>query len=327
MAENEDVTVDFDAVDAAVAAGKAPINGKTPDAEPTVIVDPEVTAAADDKTVITPEAGVEKLKKQLEEERALRIAADNRAREASNAEAAARGETQKSHLEQIQGAIEKATQMKGMLKAKYAEAAAAGDWAAASEVQSDMADNAADIRQLKAGEHALKNAPAPKVRAPIDPVEEYIGRIGAEYPRSREWVRAHPEFVRDPHKERQMVAAHELAIARGLAVDSDEYFKDIGQTLRVGESPTKLPPHVDDSPMTDEPTADTAARATGGRSAAPAAAPVTRSGNGAGGSRPGSVKLSPAEVEAAYNSFPDSKTPLEDYARNKLALRKEGKLS
>jgi len=57
--------------------------------------------------------------------------------------------------------------------------------------------------------------------------------------------------------------------------------------------------------------------------AAPAAAPVSRAGNGGNGSRPNVVKLTPAEVEMAGAM---GMTP-EEYARNKVALKKEGKLS
>jgi hypothetical protein len=305
--ENDEVTLDIDALDAAKAKKEAD-RGKPADSEPEVVVDAELAPKTDDKTVLTPEDGLDKLKKQLEAERSGRIAAEARANESANAEAAARGDVQKSHLEQIQGAIENANKTKGILKAKYAEAAAIGDWGAAAEVQSEMADNAADIRQLKTGETALKNAPKPMPRAPVDPVEAFCKQLSGP---SATWVRAHPEFVTDPHKQRQMLAAHELAIARGNTADTDPYFKSIEKTLDLTAPAALVPPHVDDP----EPMVDTAAKATGGRSAAPAAAPVSRSGNGAGG-RPGVVKLGPQQREMARNLFPDSKDPDLEYAKN-----------
>ena len=321
MADNEEVTVDFDAVDAEVAKGKA-AEGKTAangaaDA-PTVVIDDDLAAQTDAKTVVTPDEGVQKLKKQLDDERTARIAAENRAREASNAEAAARGDVQKSHLEQIQGAIEKATQTKAILKAKYAESAAAGDWVAAAEVQSEMAYNAADIRQLKAGEYALKNAPPPKVS---DPVEEYCKSLS---PAAAAWVRNHAEYVTDAKKQKLMLSAHYKAEGNGFALDSPEYFKFIEGELKASTvSPAaRLPDYHDDPPT--EPTAEAAARATGGRSTAPAAAPVTRSGNGAG-ERPGTVRLGPQQREMARNLFPDAKDPDKEYAKNMTAEeRKRG---
>jgi hypothetical protein len=306
--ENDEITLDVDALDAAKA--------KPAESEPEVVVDAELAAKTDDKTVLTPEAGLEKLRKDLADEKAARVAAEARAQEAAHGEAAARGDVQKSHLEQIQGAIENANKTKGILKAKYAEAAAIGDWGAAAEVQSEMADNAADIRQLKTGENALKNAPKPTPRAPVDPVEAFCTQLSGP---SATWVRAHPEFVTDPHKQRQMLAAHELAIARGNTADTDPYFKSIEKTLEVGV-PVAAPAHVDEP----EPMADAAKQATGGRSAAPAAAPVSRSGNGAGG-RPGVVKLGPQQREMARNLFPESKDPDLEYAKNMtLEERKRG---
>jgi hypothetical protein len=312
----DEVTLDIDALDAAKAK-KVTDKPNSTEAEPEVVVDAELAAKTDDKPVLTPEDGLDKLKKQLADEKVARVAAEARAQEAAHGEAAARGDVQKSHLEQIQGAIENATKTKGILKAKYAEAAAIGDWAAAAEVQSEMADNAADIRQLKTGETALKNAPKPTPRAPVDPVEAFCTQLSGP---SATWVRAHPEFVTDPHKQRQMLAAHELAIARGNTADTDPYFKSIEKTLDLTAPAALVPAHVDDP----EPTADAAARATGGRSAAPAAAPVSRSGNGAGG-RPGVVKLGPQQREMARNLFPDSKDPDLEYAKNMtLEERKRG---
>jgi hypothetical protein len=275
------------------------------------------------KTALKPEEGIAKLQKQLDDERAARIAADQRAQEAANAEAEARGKAQTSQLDQIKGAIAQATQAKDVLKAKYAEAAAAGDWAAASEVQSQMADNAADLRDLKRGQTALESAPKPTPRAPSDPVEQFCAQLTAP---SAAWVRAHPEFVRDNHKNQQMLAAHQLAIARGIKADTPEYFGSIEKTLDLVAPVTHTEP---DTTGADDPMASAAkpSNGNGGRNAAPAA-PVSRSGSG-GGSRPNAVTLSREEAEMAYASFPhlDPKKAEIEYARNKIALKKEGKLS
>lgn len=317
----DETTIDIDAHDAA-AAKKAAESGKTAaavtDPEPTVVVDPELSAKTGDKQVLTPEVGVDKLKKQLEEEKAARIAAESRAREAANGEATARGETQKTQLDLIKGAIEQTTQQLDVLETQYADAMTAQDFKAAGKVQREMSTRAAKLAQLEAGKTHLENAPKPAPRAPVDPVEAFVAQLSAP---SAAWVRAHPEFVTDPQKNRQMIAAHELAIARGNKADTDSYFKSIEKTLDMGPV-AQLPAHVDD-PESD-PRAD-AAQAIGGRQA-PAAAPVSRSGNGAGG-RPNVVKLSAEEVEMAKNMFPESKDPTLEYARNKAALRKEGKLS
>jgi hypothetical protein len=113
-----------------------------------------------------------------------------------------------------------------------------------------------------------------------------------------------------------MLAAHEMVLADGIKPDTPEYFRGIEDTLRITQpAPAQ---RNDDDPMAD------AAREVivpEPRRAAPAAAPVSRSGNGTG-KRSNVVTLSAMEVEMAESM---SMTP-EEYARNKLALVREGKL-
>jgi hypothetical protein len=323
----DEVTVDLAALDAA-AAEKAKKAEKTPEnasGEPTVVVDPELAAKTGAAAAVSPDEGIEKLKKQLETEREAREAAETRARQAAQGEAEARGRVQSTELDLIKNAIATVTQANDALEAKYAEAMAAQDWVAAAKAQREMGLNSAKLVQLEAGKTQLEKAPKPTPRAPADPVEQYIANVGPEYPRSQEWLRAHPQFVRDKNKNQQMIAAHQLALARGYKPDTDEYFKSIEKTLDLTPAPTNGAngAHVETDPVADP----SASAATGGRQMAPAAAPVSRSGTGNGGSRPNTVKLTLDQIEMAHASFPDSKTPLEDYARQLVALRKEGKLS
>lgn len=306
----DEITVDLEAADAKAVSESAKLaaNG-VDDAVTTEISDLE--PAKVEKTVVTPDEGLEKLKKQLEDERVRRQDAEQRANDASRAEATARGEVQTSQLDLVKGAIERLTESSDTLEGQYADAMAAQDWKAAAKAQRQMADNSAKLTQLEAGKKALESAPKPVPRAPADPVEQFTAQLS---PASATWVRAHPEFVRDPHKNRQMIAAHELALARGHKADTAEYFASVEKTLDLAE-----PVVAKIDPVTDA-TAD-AAQAVGGRTA-PAAAPVSRS-NGSHGNRPNVVKLTPAEVEAAENSG----LTLQEYARNKVALKKEGKLS
>jgi len=317
----EEISVDLEVADAKAAAELAKktangANGGTStetNADPAEVAVEKIDAepAKTEKTAVSPEEGVEKLKKQLEDERAARQAAEQRANEASRAEAAARGEVQTSQLDLIKGAIERLTESSDVLEAQYAEAFTAQDGKAVAKIQRQMADNAAKLTQLEAGKKALEAAPKPVPRAPADPVEQFVSQLS---PASATWVRAHPEFVRDPHKNRQMIAAHELALARGHKADTPEYFASVEKTLDLtAPAVTKVDPPADA-------TAD-AAQVVGGR-AAPAAAPVSRS-NGAHGNRPNVVKLTPQEVEMAGIMG----MTVEEYARNKMALRKEGKLS
>jgi len=314
----DEIAIDLEAADAkAVAeAAKKAANGAATDSTPEVQVEKTAAEAPRvEKQVLSPDEGLEKLKKDLENEKALRLAAEQRANEAARGEAAARTEVQKSELDLVKGAIARLTESNDTLETQYADVMAQGDWKTAAKIQRQMADNSGKLTFLESNKSRLEAAPKPTPRTPVDPVEAYVSSIGDAYPRSKQWVRAHPEFALDSHKNQQMLAAHQLAMARGLQPDSDEYFASVEKTLDIAA------PQVTRTDPAPDATAD-AAQAVGGRGA-PAAAPVSRSGNGANGNRPNVVKLTAEEVEMAGIMG----MSVEDYARNKVALKKEGKLS
>jgi hypothetical protein len=317
----EQVEIDIAALDAKAAeeaANKAK-SGPGIDDTPEIVVESPAETTPAPKPHLKPEEGIAKLQKQLDDERAARIAAESRAHDAAQAEVIARTDVQKTQLDLVTSAIERVTAANDTLESQYATSAAAGDWTAAAKAQREMATNAAKLAQLEAGKSALEKAPKPTARPATDPVDQFTANLSAP---SAAWVRAHPEFVRDTQKNQQMIAAHQLAMARGLKADTPEYFTSIEKTLDLTAptvTTTNGADHTDDDPM-----ASAAQPTNGGRQAAPAA-PVTRSGSG-NGSKPGRVTLTRDQVEAAHASFPDSKTPLEDYARQVAALRKEGKL-
>ena len=314
----DEITIDLDAADKkAVSEAAKKANGAAATDSDTVV--PEI---ADDKAaapakkaetpIVSPDEGLEKLKKDLENERAARQAAEQRANEAAAAEVKARTESHTSQLDLVKGAIERLTESQDTLESQLADAMTAQDYKAVAKLQRQMGDNSAKLIQLEAGKKALESAPKPTPRVAEDPVERLCSQLT---PASARWVRAHPEFA-SGKKYQQMIAAHELAMARGHEAESDGYFASIEKTLDIAPSVTKTDPAAAD------PSAD-AAQATGGRSTAPAAAPVSRATRGANGQRANTVTLTPEEVEIAGIM----NMSLEDYARNKLALRKEGKLS
>jgi hypothetical protein len=106
-----------------------------------------------------------------------------------------------------------------------------------------------------------------------------------------------------------MVRAHEDAVDEGLKADTPEYFAYVENRLGVG----RADPALQDDTLSD------AARPKSTRSAPPASAPVTRSGNG-GGQRANIVTLTADEVEIA--KLMDMKP--EEYARQKIAIKREG---
>ena len=254
-------------------------------------------------------AALEQLKAQLSEEKAARAAAEARANDATGRIATSEKEVQDTNLQLLVNAIDTVKGNTAHLKRAYAEAAAAGDWDAAAEAQSEMANNAAKLLQLENGKIALEQeAKAPRREQPAaDPVESLARQLT---PRSASWVRAHPEFARDPRQYQRMLAAHNLVVGDGIEPDSDDYFDAIEQTLKI-KPITKV--EVDDDATAG------AAKVVQERGAPPAA-PVTRSGNGSGGRN--TVRLTAEQVEMASNMGMTAA----EYAKNLQDLKASGRI-
>ena len=273
----------------------------------------EIVAAESEggsESVISPEKGIEELRKQIERERSARADAEKRAQEAAQQAYKARNEVSETNLQLVNNAIDTVKRNNDIAKMQYREALAAGDYDRAADIQQDMSLNAAKLLQLENGKQAMEAQPKPEEPrfTPSDPVEALAAQLS---PRSANWVRAHPEYAQDQRLTRKMVAAHQLVVSDGFVPDTDEYFSAIEDALRINRN---SPPPARDEAMTD------AAKVTQRRSS-PAAAPVTRSGTGMG-SRNEIGRLSPAEREMAALW----KMSEEDYAKHKRALQKEGKI-
>jgi len=247
---------------------------------------------------------ITELKRQLEAEKAARIKAEQQTHQANRETHRARGEVDETNLQLVVNAIDTVSRDQELMKQAHTYALQNGDFARATEIQSEMSANSAKLLQLENGRQAMENAPRqPEPQMPpTDPVEDFASRLS---PRSADWVRRHPEFVRDQRLNAKMIAAHNLAVADGIPTDTDEYFEAIEETLKV------TPKNDTDDQY--------AAKAVRRRDAAPAAAPANRGGQSASSNV---VRLSAAEREMAEMM---GMKP-EDYAKNKVALKKEGKI-
>lgn len=82
--------------------------------------------------------------------------------------------------------------------------------------------------------------PAPAARpAQADPVEQLASTLSQ---RSAAWIRSHPECVTDAKMNARMMAAHNMAVAEDVALDSDEYFRRIEDGVKPKSAvPTPTP--------------------------------------------------------------------------------------
>ena len=244
------------------------------------------------------------LRKQLEDARNAQAQAEQERYQAQQQAYQARIETKDTNLQLVINAIHTVKTNTDILENHYAEAMSAGDYNRAAQIQREMANNEAKLLQLENGKAAMEEeAKRPAAPPPLDPVEALASQLT---PRSAEWIRRHPQFVRDQRLFKQMEAAHTLAVSRGIQADTDEYFADVESTLRI--QPPK--PAEPEDPM------EYTAKVTQ-RRAAPPAAPVSRGEN-----RSTVVRLSSEEREIAQMM---KMTP-EEYAKNKTALQRAGKI-
>jgi len=281
-----------------------------PEKQPELELDLEPKKTA----IVEPDVGLEKLKKQLEEEQKARQDAQSRAQNAEReaaaaraAEAVAKTESADNRLHVVTTAIASVTQSIDIAESEYAKALAEGDHARAAKINRDMVVNSAKLEGLERAKQNLEQAPKVQPKPVVtDPVEQFASRLS---PRSAEWLRAHPDFVRNPRLNRQMIRAHEDAVDDGITPDTDAYFEAIETKLNLRTPNVSQVGDADTAPQ----------RATGGRSTAPAAAPVSRSGAG-NGSKPRSIRLTPEMREAAKASGMTD----QEYAIEYMKLKEEG---
>jgi len=247
------------------------------------------------------------LKRQLEAEKSARIAAEQKLHYAAREVHHARSEVDETNLQLVVNAIDTVSRDIELLSQAHTFAMQSGDFSRATQIQREMSANEAKLLQLENGRRAMEEAPRqPEPQMPpADPVEAFASQLSR---RSADWVRQHPEFVTDQRLNAKMIAAHNLAVAEGIPTDTDEYFDAIEETLKVTRKAAKT--ETDDQ---------YAAKVVRRRDAAPAAAPSNR-----GNQSPSSnvIRLSAAQREMAEMM---GMKP-EDYAKNLVALKKEGKI-
>lgn len=247
------------------------------------------------------------LREQLAAEKAGRMAAEQKLHQAAREVHSARSEVDETNLQLVVNAIDTVSRDIELLSQAHTQALQSGDFDRATKIQREMSANEAKLLQLNNGREAMESAPRqPEPQLPpADPVEAFAAQLS---PRSADWVRRHPEFVRDSRLNSKMIAAHNLAVADGIATDSDDYFAAIEETLKISSRPVQ-------NDTGDQHAAKVVQR----RDAAPAAAPANR-GNQSSSSNV--VRLTAAQREMAEMM---GMKP-EDYAKNMVALKKEGKI-
>lgn len=270
---------------------------------------PEVEIIEDERPVadkrpapkaVDAEEGIQELRQRLEAERMARAEAEKRAREAEEQAFRAYSEVENNEKVLVNNAITSLKRDQDSLKAQLREMMSVGDYDAAADVQLRMSRNEAELMQLEHGFREMQNKPQQRMpeRGPQYEVDALINQVT---PRSAEWLRQNREALLDSRNVRVMRRAHEDAVDYGMIPESDEYFRFVEGRLNLRANANQS--REDDSALSS-------ASAPVQRRSAPPAAPVSRSAPTATGSRPGVVRLTSAQVEAAKIS---GLTPKEYY--------------
>lgn len=285
---------------------------KKKEKEPEIqVVKAEEEEKKPEKKVIEPDEGIADLRKQLEAEKQARIEAEKRAQQAAMQAYEAKTEAEDSNLHLVKNAISAIQAQNENLKAAYRDAMAANDYDKVAELQQAMSVNAVRLDQLEKGKSALESKPKtapPEVPKSTDYIESLASQVSGP---SANWLRKNRNNLNNERVIRRMFRAHEDAIDEGIISDTPQYFDFIEK--RLGFVQPEEAQEID--AMAD------AAKVTQKRTAPPAA-PVSRSGT-PNGTRPNTVRLTAEEREMAKMM----KMTDQEYATNKLALIKEGKLN
>jgi hypothetical protein len=175
-----------------------------------------------------------------------------------------------SQLDTVEGGITQVEAEAEQAEQAYARAFEAGDGAGMARATRAMQRAETNRAQLLEARDSLKQAatrqptqqPQPRQQprqAAGDPVEAVAAQLSSK---SAAWIRSHPECVTDPKLNARMMAAHNLAIAEDIPLDSEEYF----ERIEAGIKPVKQQQKVDPKPANGDGRRPSSGAASGGAS-------------------------------------------------------------
>jgi hypothetical protein len=190
--------------------------------------------------------GIAELRAQLDQQMRATAEAQRVAVEASQRAQLAEQRVVGSTAHAIESAIAAADREAADYKAQFQAALDAADHKAAAEAQEKLSDarhNLLRLNEQKAYVEAEqrkqqqpRQQPQPQQRQQpngIDSIAQSLVQDG--YPRSADWLRAHPEMGRPDMLKRLASASNHLVDNKGLQLESDEYFAALEQELGMGQ--------------------------------------------------------------------------------------------
>lgn len=272
------------------------------------------TPNGDTENTETVADGVAELQRKLDDSERARVSAERRADEAFRRAGHAENTAYGSQMAVLQGALDTLIANRETLKKDYAAALAAGEFDRAADLQTRIADEAAQKVEIEKGKAALEGQARPR-QAPGDneKVEAYVRSL---QPRAAAWIRAHPQYVTDAQLNDELMEKHFAARRAGHAEGSDSYFTFMESNLGLagGSGTAARPQQREQEQETNGENLSGASQVAQRRDVQPSPAAPSRGGS----SR--QIRLSPREAEAARISGLTD----EEYAKNMERERRAG---
>jgi hypothetical protein len=198
--------------------------------------------------------GIAELKRQLANQQTM----TQRAAQVAQAEHQARIQAERglatSNLSMVDQAIESAKRDSDQARAYFQNALDRGDHKGAADAQILASDARANLLRLMEMREGLGTEPprgqpqpqpqpqrqqgyvdpAAQMQANVTNLSRHLDQTG--FPKSAEWIRSHPEMVKDRVGINKVDGAHQYAVnTLGLIPETDGYFDKIEELLGVGE--------------------------------------------------------------------------------------------
>lgn len=197
--------------------------------------------------------GIAELKRQLSNQQQM----TNRAAQLAHAEHQARVQAERglsqSNTAMVDQAIESAKRDSEQARAFFQNALDRGDHKGAADAQIMISDARANLLRLMEMREGLGAEPQPQRQQPqpqqrpqyapdpsaqmqmnVQTLSSHLDRTG--FPKSAQWIRSHPEMVKDREGINAVDGAHGYAVnTLKLIPETDAYFDKIEELLGVGE--------------------------------------------------------------------------------------------
>lgn len=288
------------------------VEAEAPAPPPTVVQTGQTTKDEGDE-LASLKASVTDANRRTEEETQKRAEAERQRDEAQSRIKAEIDARFASNEVAITNALAAYSQKESALRADLTGASQRGDHARVAELIEEMADVKANKLAAAAQQRTIAEQKAQYAKQAEEAAKRPADPLANVSQPTKQWFARNPNYAPNGPMFNKALEADALAIRARLQPDTPEYFDFVDQHLGL-----KAAPETQEAPKAPA------------RQSMPAAAPPSR-GNGQGAPKaPQKITLTASERDIAVTQSALGKTPeerIKNYALNKQALIKEGRLS